>query len=232
MGATIATRYALAHPEVGATVAVSLPDSSHLPPDRPTRLLLLVGGAEFAGMRAAAERAIEQGGPGRAAVFVPYVEHISILYAPRTHREVVTWLDDSFGGRPADKRPIPSPMRRLSAAALLMLSFLVGLYPLARILLGDSPPRWPRLAAAGRPHRGRRGGGRRRGHAGGTDRANHPPAAGAGRLYRRVHEHRRSSRCWGITAGARAPSRLPLRSLGTAGSGSPSPHPSSSATPP
>jgi len=114
-------------------------------------LLLLVGGAEFASMRAAADRAIEQGGPGRAAVFVPLVEHISILSAPRTHREVVTWLDDSFGG-PANKRPIPSPMRRLSAAALLMLSFLVGLYPLARILFGDGPPRWPRLgqAAVGR----------------------------------------------------------------------------------
>ncbi len=145
MGATAATRYALAHPEVRATVAVSLPDSSHLPPDRPTRLLLLVGGAEFAGLRTAADRAVEHGGPGRAAVVVPGVEHIAILYAPRTHREVVTWLDDSFGG-PASNRPIPSPMRRLSGAALLMLSFLVGLYPLARILLGGGPARWPLLA--------------------------------------------------------------------------------------
>jgi dienelactone hydrolase len=145
MGASAATRYALAHPEVGATIAVSLPDSSHLPPDRPARLLLLVGGAEFPAMRAAADRAVEPGGPGRAAVVVPGVEHIGVLYAPRTHREVVRWLDGSFGA-PANGRPIPSPVRRLSAAALLMLAFLVGIYPLARILLGGDPPRWPRLA--------------------------------------------------------------------------------------
>ena len=145
MGATAVTRYALAHPEVTATVAISLPDSSHLPPDRPARLLLLVGAAEPPAMRTAVDRAVEQGGPGRSAVSVPGAEHISVLYAPRTHREVVSWLDESFGG-PADGRPIPSPMRRVSAAALLMLAFLVGLYPVARVLLGGSPPRWPRIA--------------------------------------------------------------------------------------
>jgi len=151
MGAAAATRYAAAHPEVTATVAISLPDSSYLPPDRPARLLLLVGGAEFAGMRAAADRAVAHGGTDRAAVHVPGVEHITILYAPRTHREVVSWLDDSFGG-PAHRRPVPSPMRRPGAAALLMVSFLVGLYPVARMTLGGTPPRWPVLppAASGR----------------------------------------------------------------------------------
>jgi dienelactone hydrolase len=145
MGATAVTGYALAHPEVTATVAVSLPDSSHLLPDRPARLLLLVGGLELASLRTAADHAVQQGGTGRAAVHVPGVEHIGILYAPRTHREVVTWLDDSFG-RPASPRPIPSPVRRLSGAALLMLSFLVGLHPVARLLLGGGPPRWPQIA--------------------------------------------------------------------------------------
>jgi len=145
MGATAVIRYALAHPEVTATVAISLPDSSYVPPDRPARLLLLVGGVEFAGFRAAAERAVEHGGSGRSAVVVVGVEHISILYAPRTHREIVTWLDDSFGG-PIVVHPMPSPMRRLSAAGLLLLSLLVGLYPVARLVLGDGPPSWPRVA--------------------------------------------------------------------------------------
>jgi dienelactone hydrolase len=109
MGATAVIRYALAHPEVTATVAISVPDSSYVPPDRPARLLLLVGGVEFAGFRAAAERAVEHGGSGRSAVVVAGVEHISILYAPRTHREIVTWLDDSFGG-PIVVHPMPPPM--------------------------------------------------------------------------------------------------------------------------
>lgn len=41
---------------------------------------------------------------------------------------------------------MPPPMRRLSAAGLLLLSLLVGLYPVARLMLGDGPPSWPRVA--------------------------------------------------------------------------------------
>lgn len=136
MGATAVTRYAADHPEVMATVAMSLPDSSVTLPDR---TLLLVGGLEFPAFHAAAEDAVERGSSGRSAVVVPGVEHISILYAPRTHRELVGWLDDSFGG-PIDDRPIPLPMRRLIGAGLLLLALLAGLYPVARLALGDSPP--------------------------------------------------------------------------------------------
>ena len=143
MGATAVTRYAGSHPEVTATVAISLPDSSEVPKDRPARLLLLVGALEFPGFRAAAEQAAASGGD-RSAVVVPGVEHISILYAPRAHREMATWLDDSFGGPPV-ARPMPAPMRRLSGAGLLVLSLLMGLYPVARLTLGGGPPRWPRL---------------------------------------------------------------------------------------
>jgi dienelactone hydrolase len=145
MGATAVTEYAAAHPEVTTTVAISLPDSSDMPADRPARLLLLVGGLEFAGFRDAAQHAVEHGGSGRSAVVVPGVEHISILYAPRTHREVVTWLNDSFG-RPVAARPMPSPIRRLTGAGLLLLALAVGLYPLARVLLGAEQSGRPRVA--------------------------------------------------------------------------------------
>lgn len=145
MGATEVTRYALAHPEVTATVAISLPDSSFVPPDRPARLLLLAGGLEFPGFRAAAEDAAEDGSTGRSAVIVPRVEHISILYAPRTHREVVRWLDDSFGG-PIVVGSMPWPLRRPGAAGLLLLALAAGLYPAARLVLGGGPSRWPRIA--------------------------------------------------------------------------------------
>jgi len=148
MGATAVTEYAANHPDVKATVAISLPDSSDLPPDRPARLLLLAGGLEFANFRTAAQRAAESGGGERKVVIVPGVEHISILYAPRTHREVGSWLDASLGGPAASGRKAPSPVRRVGAAGLLLLAFLVGLYPLAWIVFGGDPTRWPRAAVS------------------------------------------------------------------------------------
>ena len=135
MGATAVTRYAAAHPDVTATVAISLPDASFVTPERPHRLLVMVGGLEFAGFRAAAEQAVPPGVRGRSFVVVPGVEHVSVLYAPRTHREAATWLNDSFGETGGGVAP-PSPLRRPAAAGLLLLSLLAGMYPLAYLLFG------------------------------------------------------------------------------------------------
>lgn len=141
MGAGAAVRYGAAHPDVTATVAISLPDASDVRPGLPRRLLLLVGAAEFAGFRDAAERAASVGGGSvggdRAAVVVPGVEHVSILWAPRTHREVVAWLDDAFGA-PQGVREVPSPLRRLVGAGLLVAAFILGFVPLVRVALGGT----------------------------------------------------------------------------------------------
>ena len=134
MGATEVTRYAAAHPSVRATVALSLPGSSVAP----GHLLLLYGGLEFPGFRSAAE-AVAREGPDRRASEVPGVEHISILYAPRAHRETVAWLDRQLG-RGVRARALPSPLRRVGGAALLTTAFLFGLYPLAGVLM--SGPLW------------------------------------------------------------------------------------------
>ena len=134
MGATAVTRYAAAHPEITATVAMSLPDTSMVQPESPRRLLLLVGAFEFPAFHTEAKHA------ARSTVVVPGVEHISVLYAPRAHREIVTWL----GGSPA-RRAMPSPIRRIAGAALLLLSLLAGLYPLARLLFGDARGVRPRV---------------------------------------------------------------------------------------
>ncbi|WP_250034753.1 dienelactone hydrolase family protein [Paractinoplanes maris] len=131
MGAGAVTEYAVDHPEIAATVAISLPGASPLPPDRPDRLLLLVGGLEFAGFREAAEEAVAGARVERSMVIVPGVEHISILYAPRTHRLTADWLSDADG-------PLPSPVRRLTAAGLLLLGLLVG-FPVVAGLLLRSP---------------------------------------------------------------------------------------------
>jgi dienelactone hydrolase len=146
MGASAVTRYAVAHPDIAATVAISLPDASTVRPDLPSRLLVLVGALEFPDFHAEAERAAEPAGPDRAMVVVPAVEHISILYAARTHRETADWLDAGFGRDPAD-RSLPSPVRRLAGAGVLMLALLAGMYPLARLLFGAGGGR----NAPGRP---------------------------------------------------------------------------------
>ncbi|MFI6078177.1 alpha/beta hydrolase [Actinoplanes sp. NPDC051343] len=135
MGATEVTRYAAAHPAVGATVALSLPGSSVAQSSRPAHLLLLYGSLEFPGFKAAAADAVAHGGPDRRASAVPGVEHISILYAPRAHRATVEWLDRNLGGL-SGSRPLPSPLRRIGGAALLTSAFLLGLYPIAGLLTG------------------------------------------------------------------------------------------------
>lgn len=137
MGASAVTRYAAAHPDIAATVAISLPDASPVRPAVPKRLLLLVGALEFPDFHTQARLAAEPGGPDRSMVTVPGVEHISILFSARAHRETADWLDTSFGRAPAD-RSLPSPVRRLTGAGLLMLALLAGIYPLARSLHRES----------------------------------------------------------------------------------------------
>jgi dienelactone hydrolase len=139
MGAAAVTRYAAGHPDITATVAISLPGS---PAALPDRLLALVGQLEFPGFRAEAARATAGAGPGRSMTVDPGVEHISILYAPRAHRETADFLDDSFGqANPAGATP--SPFRRVAGAGALLLALLAGLYPVARLLLTGTRHLYP-----------------------------------------------------------------------------------------
>jgi dienelactone hydrolase len=131
MGAGAVTRYAATHPEIATTVAISLPASADA---LPQRLLALVGAAEFAGFCRAAARA-------ETSVVIPGADHVGVLYASRTHRETVAWLDATFG-RPAGATRHPLPARRPAATVLLLLAFAVGLHPLTRL------PRRTRTPAA------------------------------------------------------------------------------------
>jgi dienelactone hydrolase len=137
MGASAVTDYAVAHPDLTATVAISLPSAEQVTAELPSRLLLLVGGLEFAGFRTAASVAAEAGGPDREQVVVPGTEHITILYARRTHQETAAWLAEAFGAQSPAGGPA-SPVRRVAGAGLLLLALLIGLYPVARLLLGGA----------------------------------------------------------------------------------------------
>ncbi|WP_410813175.1 dienelactone hydrolase family protein [Micromonospora sp. 067-2] len=134
MGAGAVTSYAAGHPEIARTVAISLPDAGELPPGRPAELLLIVGGAEFPAFRRAADDAVRRGqGTGRrSAVVVPGAEHISVLFAVRTHEEIAGWLPTAAETASA---PAPRPTTRLAGAALLALAFGIGVVPLAALLL-------------------------------------------------------------------------------------------------
>jgi dienelactone hydrolase len=155
MGAGAVVAYAADHPDIVATVALSLPDAGDVPSGaaRPRDLLLLYGQAEFQQFPDAALTALHKSdpnatlgqtigdpatGPARRAVAVPGVEHISILYADTAHRETLSWLSTALGtgsgGGPID------PRRRLVPASLLLLGLVLGFYPLARLVLPRRRP--------------------------------------------------------------------------------------------
>ncbi|MFF0313963.1 dienelactone hydrolase family protein [Micromonospora sp. NPDC005252] len=150
MGAGAVTRYAAGHPEIARTVAISLPDAGELPPGHPAELLLIVGGAEFPAFRRAADDAVRRGAAvgRRPAVVVPGVEHISVLFAPRTHEEIADWLPS------VDGAASPRPLVRLAGAGLLVFAFAVGVVPLAALLLGRRAGGGTAAAGGGAPLRG------------------------------------------------------------------------------
>lgn len=127
MGAEAVTRYAASHPDIASTVAISLPVALDALPDR---MLLVVGAAEFRTFHAAAEEAVASStNGGRTMTEIPNVEHISVLFAPRTHDEILAWLG-------AEPGPDPASGIRILAAVLMLLAFGLGFYPVAVAVLG------------------------------------------------------------------------------------------------
>jgi dienelactone hydrolase len=142
MGAGLVTQYAASHRGVRATVAISLPSADDLiaDPVRPHNLLLIVGGAEFPGFHDTVADAMTAGAAQRA-VTVPGVEHISVLYATRTHEEAAAWLATAMGVTP--RTDAVHPRDRLLPAAALLAAFVLAFVPLALLVLprrDDDPP--------------------------------------------------------------------------------------------
>jgi dienelactone hydrolase len=155
MGASAVARYGSTHPEVPVTIALSLGNfGAQLPSDpaRPHNLLILVGAAEFAGFvngsTAGLTAAYPDGvagqtygdfaaGTARRIVLVPGVEHITILFSPETYREMVTWLDQSFGLARAGTIATDA---RMGWVLLFYVAAAVGFWPLATVLFSGASP--------------------------------------------------------------------------------------------
>ncbi|WP_236008731.1 alpha/beta fold hydrolase [Actinomadura physcomitrii] len=150
MGAAAAVRYAGAHPDVAATVAISQ-GTMPFGKARPRDLLLVAGGLEFAGYRdgavAGVRAAYPQGragvtygdpraGTARRAVIVGGAEHVGVLFQPRTHREVAAWFDGAFGRPGGASGAGIRPFQRAGSAMLLHLAAVLSFAAVASVLLG------------------------------------------------------------------------------------------------
>ncbi|MDX2308314.1 MAG: alpha/beta fold hydrolase [Hyphomicrobium sp.] len=151
MASDIIVRTAARHPEVAATIAVSM-FSPAVTREIPKNLLVVVGDWEgmlktealrAVGLATSPEAAQERvtygefaSGTARRAAFVPNTEHVSILFARETMQEMIDWLDAVF------ERPrvvTPEIAVRGPWIALLFLGIALLAHPATRLLPVVSP---------------------------------------------------------------------------------------------
>jgi pimeloyl-ACP methyl ester carboxylesterase len=164
MGSAAVVDYANAHPEVVATVGISLV-SDRVSPTSPRNLLITTGALEFANIRQTSLRALRLGtgdvaagpdrtygelaaGTARRLEWTPGVEHISILFAPAMARSATAWAGASIG----QQRPIGYVDRRMLwvgmvyAGGLLLIWLGLGLLPQRERGQASAIAGWRRLA--------------------------------------------------------------------------------------
>lgn len=161
MASDVVVRYAQAHPEIEATVAISLffPGASA---DSPRNLLILDGALEPAALHDEGMRIVglTSGGtpkPGvtygdfaagtaRRIALAPGVEHIGILYSGDGLHEALNWLNTAFG-----RSSSGTVDARGGALGLLYLGIIALAWPLSLLLprIAPSPlgagPGWRQL---------------------------------------------------------------------------------------
>jgi pimeloyl-ACP methyl ester carboxylesterase len=164
MASDIVVRYARAHPEVAATVGVSLfsRDPTVITAELPRNLLVIDGALEAGALREEGRRIVGlvaggpvrdnvtygsfQDGTARRLVLADGVEHIGVLYSPESLAATLAWMDAAFG------RSSPGFVeRRGYGLALIYLGLVALAWPLARWLPRVAPAplgagyRWRRL---------------------------------------------------------------------------------------
>ncbi|QDP22015.1 alpha/beta hydrolase [Bradyrhizobium cosmicum] len=149
MASDIVVRYAQAHPDVEATVAVSV-FSPVVTPDSPRNLLVIVGALEPAMLRNEGLRIVSltadgtaipgetyghfPDGTARKLVLARGVEHIGVLYSHDSMVETVRWMNAAFGDRPHEE--VDSRGRWL---ALVFAGIVALAWPLSALLPEVSP---------------------------------------------------------------------------------------------
>ncbi len=146
MASDIVVRYAVASPDVAATIAVSM-FSPAVTATAPRNLLVITG--EWEGMLgeealrvvslatapAKAVAGVTYGDPAqgtaRRAAISPNTEHASVLFSESTMRETITWLDIAFGTQRASP---PDIEPRGVWIVLLLAGGLMLAWPLSRLL--------------------------------------------------------------------------------------------------
>ena len=152
MASDIVVRYAEAHPDVSATVAVSM-FSPAVTASAPRDLLVIVGAWEsmltrealrvvgLATAPATAEPGVTYGdmaaGTARRAAVSAHVEHASVLYSQDSLREALAWLDQAF----ETTRAAPPVLDDSGPWILLLIAAIVLLaWPLSTLLPSLATP--------------------------------------------------------------------------------------------
>ncbi len=164
MGSEAVVRYAQEHPDIAATIAVSLVYEG-VRADSPRNLLVLTGALE-GGLRPLAEAVIVTAagatgvpgvtygdlaaGTGRRVVFVPGAEHLGVLFSQVSMAEALSWIQAAM---PLTAMPPGAGYLddRLPALGLVYLGAVLLYWPLARLLQpigpgGGPAPSWERRA--------------------------------------------------------------------------------------
>ncbi|MFF0309832.1 alpha/beta fold hydrolase [Streptosporangium sp. NPDC004379] len=163
MGAGAVLRQAAADPGVAATVAIST-GSADGGATGVRDLLVLAGGLELGGIRAAGPALVRSAHPdavpgrtygdftagtARRAEEIPGVEHIGVLFASATHRATLDWLNAALGAVPGRAASEVYPLHRVGPALLLHLAAVLSFGALASLLLPGRPGRDPRPEPVG-----------------------------------------------------------------------------------
>lgn len=162
MGSDIVVRFTQAHPEVAATVAVSV-FAPHVAADSPRDLQVVVGGWEPPMLHTEGQRIVGMaagGGPvtegvtygsiadGTARRFMvsPGVEHIGVIYSRNTLAATLDWLNTVFDRHQAGFIDARGPWLGLLFLGLVALGWpLAGLLPHAAARPLGAGLRWRRL---------------------------------------------------------------------------------------
>jgi pimeloyl-ACP methyl ester carboxylesterase len=163
MASDIGVRYAQAHPDIVATVAVSL-FTRDVTASSPRNLLIIDGALEPAFLRDEAYRLVAMAAGKRAEERVTYgnftdgtarrlalaagAEHISVLYNRDSMAESLAWLNEAIGQTGDGFLDWRGPWLGLLYLGIVVLAWpLSFLLPQVAAVPMGAAPRWPRLLA-------------------------------------------------------------------------------------